>query len=542
MKVYPGQGVSGGVCVGRAAVWSERTYAEEDSQGQTELTAQAHWERFLKSRDAARDALRTLYIQARENVGEQSAEIFDVQAMMLEDADFCQAVRDAIFAQRLGAVAAVRRAGEQMAAMLGAMQDEYLRERAADVKDIANRVIRHLTGGGQEDEWTLPPYPCILCAKELTPAQTARLDRKRVLGFITAHGSATSHTAIVARSMNLPALVGVGEEAIHALREGDTVALDAERGRMCIDPDETVLCEMEEQQASARRHRAAQERFRGRETRTASGRQLYLYANAALPEDVEAARQGDAEGIGLFRSEFLYLGREEAPSEEEQYRIYKDILERMEGRRVIIRTLDIGADKQAGCLPQTGKEENPALGCRAVRHSLLHPSLFLTQAKALLRASVHGRLAVMFPLICSEQELRGILALWDRARGEIGGGGEVERGIMIETPAAALISDRLAGMVDFFSIGTNDLTQYTLAMDRQNEMLQPFLQPHHPAILALIRKTVDSAKAAGIWVGICGELGADFELTETFVQMGVDELSVAPSQILALRKRIAEIK
>jgi phosphotransferase system enzyme I (PtsI) len=391
----------------------------------------------------------------------------------------------------------------------------------------------------------MPPLtqPCVLCADDLTPAATAGLDRALVLGFVTAKGSVTSHTAILAKAMGLPAVVGVGEEAIASLSGGCRVALDAQAGTLYIEPDEDTLSAIEEIGKRHEQQRRVQERYRGKPTRTASGRQIHLYANAALPEDVATALAADAEGIGLFRSEFLYLGRSTPPDEEEQYRIYREILTRMDGRRVIVRTLDIGADKQAACLPMPGKEENPALGCRAVRYSLRHPSLFLTQARALLRAAsaAHGQLSVMFPLISSEDELRGILSLWHRAASEVNSAAEVELGIMIETPAAALISDRLARMVDFFSIGTNDLSQYTLAMDRQNAALSPFYQPHHPAILSLIRTTVKNAKAAGIWVGICGELGADGDLTEEFLRMGVDELSVAPSQILALRERIAQI-
>jgi phosphotransferase system enzyme I (PtsI) len=336
-------------------------------------------------------------------------------------------------------------------------------------------------------------------------------------------------------------LVGVGVAAIEALQTGDTVVLDAGAGILYQNPDPATL-----QAADARRGAWEEEQkrlqaLRGKPTQTRSGRAVQLYANAAFPADIESVLESDAEGIGLFRSEFLYMGQDAPPDEQTQYEIYREILTRMRGRRVIIRTLDVGADKQARCLPSLPKEENPALGCRAVRYSLKYPALFLTQARALLRASAHGTLSVMFPLISSEEELRGILSLWERAREEVGTAASVPLGIMIETPAAALISDRLATMVDFFSIGSNDLTQYTLAMDRQNEFLQPFYRPHHPAVLSLIRTTVQNAKAAGIWVGICGELGADTSLTEQFLRMGVDELSVAPAHVLALRAHISQL-
>ncbi len=535
MKEYWGQGVSDGVCVGRAAVWHKITYR---TQIDTERSPQQAWDAFLAARQMAAKELERLYRETLTTLGEESAAIFEVQGMMIDDEDFAALVRTAIFEQGCDGMTAIERAAERTAATFEAMQDEYLRARAADVRDIAERLLRCLTGAG-EDAPVLPPYPCILCADELTPAQTAHLDRSRVLGFVTAHGSDTSHTAILARTLGLPAVVGVGERAIRAIGEGEEIALDAARGWVCLQPDRMTLQSIEMARQSQTAVQMQREKFRGAATRSKSGKSILLYANAALPEDVDAVLGGDAEGIGLFRSEFLYLGRKEPPDEEEQCRVYADILRRMEGRRVIIRTLDVGGDKQAACLGLE-REENPALGCRAVRHSLLYPSIFLTQARALLRAASAGRLAVMFPLISSVSELQEILSLWEQARSEVGVGTPVELGIMIETPAAALISDELATMVDFFSIGTNDLTQYTLAMDRQNERLRPFWQPHHPALLSLIRTTVDNAKRAGIWVGICGELGADLSLTEAFVRMGVDELSVAPSHILALREKISE--
>ena len=539
MKEYTGQGVCGGVCVGEAFVFRAQTYEIEEED--RTVDPKESWQAFLRARDATRQELEQLYRESALTLGEEQAEIFSVQAMMAQDEELSASVQAGMLELGLTAMAAVRRAIGQREAMFLNMEDAYLRERAADVRDVGERLCSWLAGRNQRDECPLPQRPCILCATELSPAQTAGLDRHMVLGFVTAHGSPTSHTAILARSMNIPALVGVGEAAIAAIRDGELLAMDALNGTLILSPDESTLRTMEQRADQMRQQQAQSERYRGKKTRSAAGREIHLYANAALPEDVDGVLAADAEGIGLFRSEFLYLGRQSAPDEEEQFEIYRSILERMGDRRVIVRTLDIGADKQAGCLPSLGREENPALGCRAIRHSLRYPALFLTQAKALLRASLYGRLSVMFPLISSEEELRGILSLWDRAREEVGACADVELGVMIETPAAALISDRLARMVAFFSIGTNDLTQYTLAMDRQNEALQPFYRPHHPAVLSLIRMTVENAKAAGIWVGICGELGADLSLTETLVGMGIDEFSVAPSRILALREKIASV-
>ncbi len=542
MKKYMGQGVSDGVCVGRVVVW-RRKVPTSPSASLDALTADEGWARFLAARDAVRDELAALYRESRERLGEESAAIFDVQSMMAEDEEVAAMVRERLYAGTMPVDEALQQVKAGMVTRFSSMQDDYLQQRAADAEAVLDRILAYVTG--EESEETVLPgeEPCILCADDLTPAQTAKLDRHRLLGFITAHGSPLSHTAILARSMGLPALLGVGEDAIAVLQDGDTVAMDAGEGWFGIDPDAQTLASLEERRWELARGQERLAQFRGKPTLTRSGRRIHLYANAALPEDIETVLQGDAEGIGLFRSEFLYLGRATPPDEEEQYRIYCDILTRMRGRQVIIRTLDIGADKQARCLPPLQPEENPALGCRAVRYSLRYPSLFMTQARALLRASACGDLAVMFPLVCSEEEVRGLRSLWGRAAEEVGvDAGAVSLGIMIETPAAALISDKLARMVDFFSIGTNDLTQYTLAMDRQNEALEPFYRPHHPAILSLIRMTVENARAAGIWVGICGELGADATLTETFVRMGVDELSVAPSHILTLRERIAQIQ
>lgn len=544
MRKYAGQGVFGGVCVGTAVVW--RTRLRKIDAPRVRQSDDEEEQRFFMAQRTVRDELLACHREMRANIAEDDAAVFDIQAMMVEDEEWTALALRGIREDHWTADAAIAAAAEQLIAKFDEMQDPYLRERAADVRQISERMIavcRAADGEASDGDcdFSLPGTPCIVCADDLSPAQTVRLDRTLVRGFVTARGSATSHTAVLARSLGLPALVGVGDETIAALRDGDQLALDADKGTLYVQPDDSTLAHLEQRERAEAARRAAREQYRGKKTVSASGQKIRLYANAALPGDVADVLASDAEGIGLFRSEFLYLDRKTPPDEEEQYRIYRDILENMQGRRVIVRTLDIGADKQAAALSLSPREENPALGCRAVRHSLLHPTLFLTQARALLRAAQHGNLSVMFPLITDEQELREILALWEVARSELKDAAAVELGIMIETPAAALISDRLAPLVDFFSIGTNDLTQYTLAMDRQNEALRPFYRPHHPAILALIRMTVEHAKAAGIWVGICGELGADRELTETFLRMGVDELSVAPSQILALREQIAKL-
>lgn len=539
METYRGLGIGDGVCLGQARVVRGGTYRPAAKEGATPRNAQEGWAAYEAARRRAVAALEQLVQESREALGAEQAAIFEVQAMMLQDEDFSLAVRREI-EDGQDVETAIQHAVHKTMRVFEGMDDAYLRERAADVRDVGHLVVEQLYGRAEEMVCA-EEEPCILCAMDLSPAQTARLDRNMVLGFITAHGSTISHTAILARSMGIPALLGVGEAALNAMEDGMVVALDATAGECYLSPDEAMVSALRGRQAALSEAKRQREHYRGRPTQTASGRRVHLYANAALPEDVEDVLAADAEGIGLFRSEFLYLGRQTPPDEEEQYKIYKDILTRMQGRRVIVRTLDIGADKQAACLPGERKEDNPALGCRAVRHSLLYPALFLTQARALLRASAHGKLSVMFPLISSTEELRGVLSLWERAKSEVKDAAPIELGIMIETPAAALISDRLAQMVDFFSIGTNDLTQYTLAMDRQNETLQPFYRPHHPAILALIRMTVEHAHTAGIWVGLCGELGADLTMTETLIGMGLDELSIAPSQILALREKIAGI-
>ena len=453
METYRGQGIGDGVCIGCALVVLPKTYSNEDG-ATAAWSGEKGWAAFEAARQRAVEALEKLAKSSRQSLGSEQAEIFEVQSMMLQDADFHTLVRQEIDKGQ-GVEAALHRAAARMAKQFEGMSDPYLRERAADVMDVSNYVIEQLRGGTDSVVSHLS-QPGILCAYDLSPAQTAHLDRERVLGFVTAHGSPTSHTAILARSMGIPAVVGVGEAAISAIVHGMTVAIDAAQGVCYLAPEDATVQQLRQKQGTLENAQHRRERYRGRPTLTANGRQLHLYANAALPTDVEGVLAADAEGIGLFRSEFLYLGREEPPDEQEQYEIYKDILTQMQGRRVIVRTLDIGADKQAACLPGQRKEENPALGCRAVRHSLLHPSLFLTQARALLRAARHGKLAVMFPLISSEQELRGMLSLWERAKSEVQNSMPVELGIMIETPAAALISDRLAT----YNVSENGRTIY----------------------------------------------------------------------------------
>lgn len=539
MLTLYGKGVSGGVAIGtarflkRQMICAERRVVDDVTD---------EWHRFEAARQRTVDELERLYEWSRERVGQRDAQIFSVHAMMAEDEDFLTIVRHEIHSKS-NAEFAVTQAAEAMAAVFAAMDDAYMRERAGDIRDVAQRMLRHLTfpDDTPRETPTGGRQGSIICADDLSPGETVQLDRREVLAFVTAKGSANSHTAILSRTMNIPAVVALGDDISH-IREGALVALDAERGCVYVDPDADVLRRLrlrEQQQAHARELLG---KYRERESRTLDGHRVEICANIGGMEDLEEVTANGADGIGLFRSEFLYLGRSEPPSEDEQFAVYRKVLESMPDRRVVVRTLDVGADKQVGYLGLP-KEENPALGLRAVRISLSRPELFLTQARALLRASPYGRLAVMFPFVTSEREVWELKALWQRAKDELRAGGvlysdQVEIGIMVETPAAALIGDRLAEMVDFFSIGSNDLTQYTLALDRQNAALEPFCDSRHEAVLRLIRHAVAGARRAGIWVGICGEMGADLTLTEELLRMGIHEFSVAPPMILPLRERV----
>ena len=533
MKVARGTSVFSGIAIGPLKLFRRR---EAQISRNSDLTPEAEFARFQRARDIARQQLGELYQRTLEKLGEDAAAIFEIHQMMLEDEDYVDAVREALEGQGATAEWAAIAAGERFAAAFSAMEDSYMRARSADVRDVSRRVADILTGteGGalQGEE------PAILMADDLTPSETVQLDRSRLLGFLTRRGSVNSHTAILARTMGIPALVGVDFQENW---EGETAVLDGEGGRVYIDPTEELRAAMEARLRAGQAERALLQGLRGKANVTLDGREIRVCANISGAEDVEGALQNDAQGVGLFRSEFLYLERADLPGEEEQLAVYRRVVQAMAGKKVIIRTLDVGADKQAPCF-QLEREENPALGYRAIRICLTRREVFKTQLRAILRASAFGCVSVMFPMIISVGEVRAARALLEECRTELEAGGipvgRVEVGIMVETPAAVMIADELAREVDFFSLGTNDLTQYTLAIDRQNPRLDAFYDPRHPAILRMIRQTVEAGHRHGCWVGICGELGADPALTEAFLRMGVDELSVAPSAILPLRRHI----
>ncbi len=502
----------------------------------------AELERLSDARRRADDELSALYDKALSEIGDANAQIFQIHRLMLGDEDFYAAIENTVKSQSVNAEYAVSYASDLYAKTFEEMDDEYMKARAADVHDIADRMICILCGGGDGAEKL--SEPAIIAAYDLSPSETVQLDRDKILGFVTFGGSPNSHTAILARTMGIPAIIGTG--GIDTRHEGETAVLDGTSGTLYINPDENTVADFRiRKNLEEERNRLLAE-LRGKPTETKSGKRVKLYANIGRPSDVSAVLQNDAEGIGLFRSEFLYLESSAPPTEEEQFRKYKEVAERMGGRPVIIRTMDIGADKRADYLGLP-HEENPALGYRAIRICLTQPEIFKTQLRAILRASAYGRLAVMFPMIASLSEVRSAKNMLEEAKQSLTNDGipfcaDIETGIMIETPAAALISDSLAAEVDFFSIGTNDLTQYTLALDRQNSRLEPFFDAHHEAVLKLIEMTARSAHRHGIWAGICGELGADSDLTETFAEMGIDELSVSPSAVLGIREKIRSLE
>lgn len=494
--------------------------------------------RYEAAREKAIDQLNDLYEKALDQVGEASAEIFNVHAMMLDDDDYNDSVHNIINSQVVNAEFAVASTGDTFADMFANMDDEYFKARSADVKDITERVISVLCGGEENND--IGDEPVIIVAEDLAPSETVQMDKSKLLAFVTRLGSANSHTAILARTMGIPALVGVD---ISEEWDGKLSIIDGYEGKFLIEPDEDTLAIYTKKKAEDDEKKALLLQLKGQENVTKSGQKINLYANIGNPGDLVSVLENDAGGIGLFRSEFLYLESSDYPTEEEQFQAYKKVVETMGGKKVIIRTLDIGADKQVDYF-KLDKEENPALGYRAIRICLTRPEIFKTQLRALYRASAYGNLAIMYPMIISVEEVRKIKQISKAVREElIAEGfklGEVDEGIMIETPAAAVMSDVLAKEVDFFSIGTNDLTQYTLAIDRQNAKLDPFYDAHHPAVLRLIQMVADNGHKEGIWTGICGELGADTSLTETFLKMGLDELSVSPSCILPVRKMIRE--
>ncbi len=538
MVKYYGKTVFKGVAIGPAVVLkNEEQQVKRRKVGNPEDEVK----RVGEGLETAQAQLQALYEKAVVEVGEASAAIFEVHQMMLEDEDYLDAIYNMIRTEQVNAEYAVALTGDNFSQMFAGMDDDYMKARAADVKDISNRLVKCISGNGEAGLDF--QEPSIIVADDLSPSETVQMDKEKILAFVTVHGSANSHTSILARMMNIPALIGVPLD-LAKVQSGMKVVVDGVQGEVIFEPNEFV-CEEAERKIKKEREKVQLLReLKGKENVTLSGKEINVYANIGGIGDVGYALENDAGGVGLFRSEFLYLGRDDFPSEEEQFQAYRQVLQTMGEKKVIIRTLDIGADKQVEYF-NLGKEDNPAMGYRAIRICLKQPEIFKTQLRALLRASVYGNLSIMYPMIISTEEVERIYAIVAEVKKELAeeqiAFKEPEQGIMIETPAAVMISEKLAQMVDFFSVGTNDLTQYTLAIDRQNEKLDDFYNPHHEAILSMIQMIVDNAHKHGKWAGICGELGADLELTETFVKMGIDELSVSPSMVLPLRKRIREI-
>lgn len=540
MKKFQGNGVYGAVAVGKVSVF-QRSDAQVKRQKISDTVSEM--KRLEKAKEAAIEQLQSIYEKALKEVGETNAQIFDIHMMMVEDDDYNEAIAEMINGQCVNAEYAVAVTGDNFAEMFSAMDDSYMQARAADVKDISNRIIACLSG----DTYTQSASDemMIICADDLAPSETVSLDKDKVLAFVTAHGSSNSHTAILARNMNIPAIIGLGEEFLSEIKDGDMAVVNGFTGEFILSPDEETVLAAEKKRAEEQEKRELLQKLKGKENVTADGTKINIYANIGSADNIGAVLLNDAGGIGLFRSEFIYLENTDYPSEDEQFRIYKRVLESMAGKKVIIRTLDIGADKQCDYFGLE-KEENPALGLRGVRLCLARPEIFETQLRALYRASVYGNLGIMFPMITSEWELAEIIALCNKVKKDLTADGieyseDTELGIMIETPAAAVISDRLAPMVDFFSVGTNDLTQYTLACDRQNPNIERFCNTHHEAILRLIEISAENAHKHGAWIGICGELAADTTLTERFLRMGIDELSVSPPFVLKLRDVVMKI-
>lgn len=537
MKVYNGKSVFSGIAIGKISVYKKG----EQQVKRTKISdTGAELARYEAAKEKAAEQLQRLYDKALKEVGEANAAIFEVHQMMLEDLDYNESVENIVRSQEVNVEYAVAATGDNFSRMFAAMDDDYMRERAADVKDISERLLTILTGSGSG--MTAVEEPVIIVADDLAPSETVQLDKDMVLSFVTVHGSTNSHTAILARMMEIPALVGTKLPLDDSV-DGKTGIVDGSTGVIYVDPAEQTLAKMKERKEEELHKKELLQTLKGRENVTLDGQKLMLYANIGNIKDLAMVMQNDAGGIGLFRSEFIYLERDQYPTEEEQFQIYRQAAETMAGKRVIIRTLDIGADKQCDYF-EMEHEENPALGCRAIRICLTRPEMFKTQLRALFRASAFGKIAIMYPMITSVQEIKRIKEIVAEVKAELTAHktpfGEPEQGIMIETPAAAVISDLLAEEVDFFSIGTNDLTQYTLAIDRQNTKLDEFYDSHHPAVLRMISTVVENAHKAGIWAGICGELGADQTLTQEFLAMGVDELSVSPGSILPIRKIVLE--
>ena len=538
MQVYSGKSVFGGIAIGKINVY--RKNEQQVKRVRTEDT-KGELARYEAAKAAAIEQLQELYQKALKEVGEANAAIFEIHQMMLDDGDYNESVENIIETQKVNAEYAVAVTGDNFAQMFRAMDDDYMRERAADVKDISERVLSILNGGQKGKVVT--DEPVIIVADDLAPSETVQLEKDMVLSFVTVHGSVNSHTAILARTMAIPALIGTEELPLDDTVDGKLAVVDGLNGKIYVEPDAQTLEEMKKRRQAELEKKELLQLLKGKENVTLDGKKIMLYANIGNIKDLATVIQNDAGGIGLFRSEFIYLEKDRYPTEEEQFSIYKTAVETMAGKRVIIRTLDIGADKQCEYF-KMDKEENPALGYRAIRICLTRPEIFKTQLRALFRASAYGNLAIMYPMITSLWEVKRIKEIVKEVKAELTAEqlefGNPQQGIMIETPAAVMMSGELAKEVDFFSIGTNDLTQYTLAIDRQNPKLDKFYDAHHPAVLSMIRMTVENAHKAGIWAGICGELGADTSLTKEFLAMGVDELSVSPGSILPIRKIILE--
>ena len=537
MKKYSGKGVYGAIAIGKISVLKKNDAAVTRVHVEDAAAEKA---RVKKAKQAAAEQLQAIHDKALKEVGEANAQIFEIHIMMLEDEDYNESIANIIDTQQVNAEYAVAVTSDNFAEMFAAMDDAYMQARSADVRDISNRIIANLTGTADSSAESCDSM--IVCADDLAPSETVALDKDKVLAFVTAHGSSNSHTAILARNMNIPAVIGMGDEFLTEISSGTPAIVDGYTGTVIVDPDEATVAEYTAKRTSDEEKKRLLQELKGKETVTVDGRKINIYANISGIDNIGAVLLNDAGGIGLFRSEFLYLENSDFPTEEQQFHAYKRVLESMAGKKVIIRTLDIGADKQVGYFGLK-KEENPALGYRAIRICLTRPEIFKTQLRALYRASVYGNLGIMFPMITSVKEVERIKEICEEVKAELRSDGieysdKIELGIMIETPAAALISDRLAPMVDFFSVGTNDLTQYTLACDRQNPDIEEFIDTHHEAILRLIEMSAENAHKNGAWIGICGELAADTTLTERFLRMGIDELSVSPSFVLKVRDAV----
>ena len=537
MKKYSGKGVYGAIAIGKISVLKKNDAAVTRVHVEDAAAEKARVE---KAKQAAAEQLQAIHDKALKEVGEANAQIFEIHIMMLEDEDYNESIANIIDTQQVNAEYAVAVTSDNFAEMFAAMDDAYMQARSADVRDISNRIIANLTGTADSSAESCDSM--IVCADDLAPSETVALDKDKVLAFVTAHGSSNSHTAILARNMNIPAVIGMGDESLTEISSGTPAIVDGYTGTVIVDPDEATVAEYTAKRTSDEEKKRLLQELKGKENVTVDGRKINIYANISGIDNIGAVLLNDAGGIGLFRSEFLYLENSDFPTEEQQFHAYKRVLESMAGKKVIIRTLDIGADKQVGYFGLK-KEENPALGYRAIRICLTRPEIFKTQLRALYRASVYGNLGIMFPMITSVKEVERIKEICEEVKAELRSDGieysdKIELGIMIETPAAALISDRLAPMVDFFSVGTNDLTQYTLACDRQNPDIEEFIDTHHEAILRLIEMSAENAHKNGAWIGICGELAADTTLTERFLRMGIDELSVSPSFVLKVRDAV----